>query len=478
MKSKRKLRGRFRQIGVPRNQLNAAAPLQRSILVGRVVEKIPERHYAGRFRQKGVDDGLARGENPSGQSEINPPIMKSPANPKRRILCTTALAIFFFALARTAMATTFMVDVAPDGELVFSPVSVSIQPGDTVMWTWKRSDHSVTSGSPGVPNGLFDSGIQNSGFTFSFTFPNPGTFKYFCQPHGACCGMTGNVMVAGATPTPTPTPTPSPTPTPTPDPNVPAQPLNISTRMDVRTDDQVLIGGFIITGTDPKKVILRAIGPSLSGAGIPNPLADPVLELHGADGSLITSNDNWKDPDELDIEATGLQPSNDLESAIVSTLDPGSYTAIVSGKDGGTGVGLVEGYDLNDAADSQLANISTRGFVETDSNVMIGGFILGGGGGNANVLIRALGPSLADFGVTGALADPTLELHDGNGALVQSDDNWKETQQSEIEATGLQPSNDLESAIFETLAPGGYTAIVAGKGGLTGVALVEVYRLP
>ena len=213
-------------------------------------------------------------------------------------------------------------------------------------------------------------------------------------------------------------------------PPTPAQPLNISTRMEVLTDDQVLIGGFIIGGNDPKKVILRAIGPSLAGFGIANPLADPVLELHGSDGSLITMNDNWKDTQQSEIEASGFQPQNDLESAIISTLDPGNYTAVVSGKDGGTGVGLVEGYDLDEAADSQFDNISTRGFVETGTDVMIGGFILGGADGDASVVVRALGPSLAAFGVTGALADPTLELHDENGALVQSNDNWKDTQQS------------------------------------------------
>ena len=197
--------------------------------------------------------------------------------------------------------------------------------------------------------------------------------------------------------------------------------------MDVRTDDQVLIGG-----NDPKKVVLRAIGPSLSGFGIANPLADPVLELHAADGSLITTNDNWKDTQQSEIEGTGFQPQNNLESAIVRTLVPGNYAAVVSGKDGGTGVGLVEGYDLDQAADSQFDNISTRGFVETGSNVMIGGFILGAESGNANVVVRALGPSLTAFGVSGALADPTLELHDDNGVLVRSNDNWKETQETEI----------------------------------------------
>ena len=250
--------------------------------------------------------------------------------------------------------------------------------------------------------------------------------------------------------------------------------LNISTRMQVLTDDQVLIGGFIINGTDPKMVILRAIGPSLTDFGVDGALADPVLELRALDGSVIASNDNWT-TDRAAIEATGLQPSKDLESAIVATLDPGAYTAIVSGKDGTTGVGLVEAYDLDTAAASELANISTRGFVATGSNVMIGGFILGS---DTNVLIRAIGPSLTDFGVAEALEDPTLELRDVQGTLINSNDNWKVPNEAEIEATGLQPLKDAESALLETLPAGAYTAIVAGAGGTTGVGLVEVYRLP
>ena len=383
-------------------------------------------------------------------------------------------ALFFlFSGAASAATVTVHVgaggmtgsEVKKDGYMdpvfVFYPAFVSIQQGDTVQWIWDDDTHSTTSGSPGSPSGFWNSGVLNDGATFTHVFPDPGTFPYYCSVHGGCCGMMGTVYVAASTPTPTP-----------------AQPLNISTRMEVRTDAQVLIGGFIITGNDPKEVVLRAIGPSLGAFGIADPLADPVLELHASDGSLITMNDNWKDTQQAEIEASGFQPQNDLESAIISTLDPGSYTAVVSGKDGGTGVGLVEGYDLDQAADSQFGNISTRGFVETGTNVMIGGFILGGESGNANVVVRALGPSLTAFGVTGALADPTLELHDQNGALVQSNDNWKETQQTEIEATDLQPTNDLESAMFETLAPGAYTAIVAGKDDLTGVGLVEVYRSP
>ncbi|MBA3544689.1 MAG: hypothetical protein H0T83_09665 [Chthoniobacterales bacterium] len=254
---------------------------------------------------------------------------------------------------------------------------------------------------------------------------------------------------------------------------------NISTRGLIGAGSNVMIGGFIVTGTVPKKVLLRVIGPSLTQFGVPDALADPSLELHGSDGALITSNDNWKQTQQAEVEATGIAPTNDLESAIIATLDPGAYTAIASSKNGVSGVGLVEVYDLDQTADAQLANISTRGFVGSESHVMIGGFILGGGDGDsAEVVVRALGPSLTPFGVTGALADASLELRNGNGDLIRANDNWKEIQQTEIEATGLQPAEDLEAAVFETLSPGGYTAIVTGKDGLTGVALVEIYRLP
>ena len=390
--------------------------------------------------------------------------------PSSKVGASLFIGLLLALCPRQAGAATTTVMVGADG-FSFFPTSVTIDVGDTVEWTWSAGGHSSTSGTPGNPDGFWDSGILNQGATFSHTFPAAGSFPYFCTPH-AFMGMVGSVTVSA------PTPTPTPSPTPTPDPNVPAQALNISTRVEALTGDQVPIGGFIVTGTDPKRVILRAIGPSLASSGVSNPLADPVMELHASDSSLITTNDNWKDSDEANIEATGLAPTNDLESAIVTTLDPGNYTAVVSGKNGGTGVSLVEAYDLDQAADSELGNISTRGFVGTNEDVMIGGFILGGGGANATVLARGIGPSLTDFGVTDALPDPTLELHDDNGALIQSNDNWKDDQQTEIEGTGLQPTNDLESAILATLAPGAYTAIVAGSGGVTGVALVEVYRLP
>ena len=263
-----------------------------------------------------------------------------------------------------------------------------------------------------------------------------------------------------------------------------SQLLNISTRMRVLTGDNVLIGGFIITGCDAKKVIIRGIGPSLNGVGVT--LSDPTLELHQGSTTLAT-NDNWKIDDQTgqsqqaEIEATTIPPKNDLESAIVMTLSPGAYTAILAGKNGGTGVGVVEVYDLDQAANSKLANISTRGFVDTGNNVMIGGLIVGGsGGGSAKVIVRALGPSVPAAGVLG---DPTLELHDGSGTTIATNDNWKiddqtgQSQQAEIEATTIPPKNDLESALVATLAPGNYTAIVRGAGNTTGVGLVEVYNL-
>jgi probable HAF family extracellular repeat protein len=246
---------------------------------------------------------------------------------------------------------------------------------------------------------------------------------------------------------------------------------NISTRLRVETGDNVLIGGFIVTGTQPKKVIVRAIGPSLPLADI---LADPTLELFGPNG-LITSNDNWMDSPNKQEIIDSIPPSNDLESAIIETLPANTgYTAIVRGVNDTTGIGLVEVYDLDSTVDSKLANISTRGLVQTGDNVMIGGFIVLGSEAE-KVIVRAIGPSLP---LGGSLADPTLELFDGNGTLVMSDDNWRDSQESEITATGLAPTNDAESAIVQTLQAGaGYTAIVRGKNNTTGIALVEVYAL-
>ncbi|MGI8956193.1 MAG: hypothetical protein ACR2II_04670 [Chthoniobacterales bacterium] len=256
-----------------------------------------------------------------------------------------------------------------------------------------------------------------------------------------------------------------------------SQLLNISTRLGVGTGENVLIGGFIINGTQPKKVILRGIGPSLESFGIPNFLADPVLELHKPDGSVVT-DDNWKDTQQAEIQSTGIAPSNDNESAIVATLDPGAYTVVLQGKNQTTGVALVEAYDLDQGADSALANISSRGFVSSGDNVMVGGVIAGGGGGGTcSVVIRAIGPSLAEAGVENALPDPSLELYDTNGALIESAENWIDEQSAAIQNVQLEPADGLECALLAVLPPGPYTAIVRGKDNTTGVALVEVYNV-
>ena len=257
--------------------------------------------------------------------------------------------------------------------------------------------------------------------------------------------------------------------------SAPSQLLNISSRLQVQTGDRVLIAGFIVTGDIPKKVIVRGLGPSLLGVG--GALADPVLELHGPNGSLITTNDNWRDLQQAQIEATGIPPINPLESAIVGTLAPGSYTAVLSGKNGGSGVGLVEVYDLNAIAGNSVANVSTRGLVGTGDDAIISGFILGNTGGDDTVLVRALGPSLASDGIASPLANPTLAVYNGEGAQVASNDNWQATQQGAIQDAGLAPTDPLESALILTMPPGNYTAVVAGANGGTGVGLVEVYDL-
>jgi hypothetical protein len=238
-----------------------------------------------------------------------------------------------------------------------------------------------------------------------------------------------------------------------------------------------MIGGFIITGNVPKRVIVRGIGPSLTASGITDVIDDPTLQLFGA-GGQITFNDDWKDLQQADIEATMIPPTDDRESAVVLTLDPAAYTAVISGKNGKTGVGLVEVYDLNSPDDSRLANISTRGSVQTQDNVMIGGFILGGTNMEpARVVVRALGPSLSQSGILDPLADPTLELVNSDGQSVGSNDNWQDDpdQAAQLQALNIAPTIANESAIVAILPPGLYTAIVAGQSGTTGVGLTEVY---
>jgi CSLREA domain-containing protein len=314
---------------------------------------------------------------------------------------------------------------------------------------------------------------------FSFLLDNSANGQFITATATDPSGNTSefsmaSAVVPGPAPTPTPTPTPAPTPTPTPTPTTTL--ANISTRLRVESGDDILIGGFIVTGTQPKKVIIRAIGTSLPLAGN---LADPTLELHGPSG-LIEANDNWVDsPNKQAIIDSTIAPGSDLESAIVQTLPANgtNYTAIVRGVNGGTGIGVVEAYDLDTAANSRLANISTRGFVQTGDNVLIAGTIVVGPNPQ-KVLIRGIGPSLT---IAGKMENPALELRDSNGALLQTNDNWVDSPDKQaIIDTTIPPANDLESAIVATLPGNGasYTAIVRGVNDTTGIAVVEIYALP
>jgi len=247
--------------------------------------------------------------------------------------------------------------------------------------------------------------------------------------------------------------------------------------MNVQTGDNVGIGGFIITGSAPKHVLLRAIGPSITG--LPGVLADPVLELHGPAGFATITNNNWQDdPAQAAlILASGLSPTNNLESAIDATLNPGAYTGVVRGNGGTSGIGLVEVYDLSQAVLAKLANISTRALVGTGNDLVIAGFILGNNSGNTRIVLRGIGGSLTPFGVPNALANPTLELRNSSGALLASNDDWQSdpAQAAELTNAGLAPTNAQESGIALTLGPGQYTALLAGQGNTTGVGIIEVY---
>jgi hypothetical protein len=259
--------------------------------------------------------------------------------------------------------------------------------------------------------------------------------------------------------------------------------LNISTRLRVQTGDNVGIAGFIIRGNASKPVVLRGLGPSLANAGVPANavLNDPLIELHGSNGTLIMSNDNWKDsPQRSQIEGTIFQPPDDRESVILATLAPAAYTGIIKGAGETSGIGIIEVYDNNQAADSDLANISTRGIVSSENDVMIGGFTLGGNNTPTRIAVRALGPSLANSGLSNVLADPVLELHNANGTIMVSNDDWQSDSASaaQLTANGLALPNSKESGIFTSLAPPGqFTAVVTGKNGAAGLGLVEIYNL-
>lgn len=300
--------------------------------------------------------------------------------------------------------------------------------------------------------------------TFRYTTPSGGGIANFSLDD-----ITLDVVCPSNPPVPTPTA---------------ARLLNISTRGLVLTGNNVMIGGFIVKGPGPRKVMVRALGPSLTAFGLTNALGDPRLELHES-SAVIAANDDWQITQlggvitanqSADIQTSGLSPTHSKESALIVSLAPGNYTAVVQGTNDTMGTALVEVYDLATGAGTTLSNISTREFVGTGNDVMIGGLIVGGSA-SANIIIRGIGPSLADFGITNPLQDPMLELHDGNGQLWAANDDWAATQQAQITATNLTPSKNPESAIVATLAPGNYTAIVRGKNNSTGVALVEAFLI-
>jgi uncharacterized delta-60 repeat protein len=347
-------------------------------------------------------------------------------------------------------------------------VADGLNPTGTVTFTLFGPDNGTCAGTP-----IFTStkpvngnGSYNSD---SFAPTSPGTYRFVVTYSGdannnvaatACDAASGSVVVNP----------------------LPGTFSNISTRLRVLSGDNVLIGGMIATGTTGKRVILRAIGPSLTNLGVPGALEDPTLELFQG-STLLFSNDDWQtSSQQAEIAASGFAPGNAMESAIIWTLTPNQgYTAIVRGKNGTTGIGVIEAYDLDHAPASKLGNISTRGFVDVDDNVMIAGVIVGPGNGtNARILARALGPTLSDLGVPGALVDPTLDLVNASGTVIRSNDNWKDDplQRSAIEAAGLAPGHDEEAALIETVAPGAYTAIVRGSNRTAGVGLVEAYHFP
>jgi arylsulfate sulfotransferase len=261
-------------------------------------------------------------------------------------------------------------------------------------------------------------------------------------------------------------------------PTVGPQTLNLSTRGTVASGDNALIGGFIVTGIDPKTIVFRALGPSLTGSGVSGALADPVLTVYDSSGTVIATNDDWQtDQGASEIAAEGLAPTNPSESATLQSLAPAAYTVAVTGKDSTPGISLVEIYDLSPGSNSKLANIATRGSVGLGDSVLIGGFIVGDVA-SATVVVRALGPSLASFGVSDPLSDPTLTIYDVNGSAIASNDNWQDDiNATDIQQNGLAPVNALESAIVLHLPAGAYSAIVRGTGDGTGVGLVEIYNL-
>jgi hypothetical protein len=274
---------------------------------------------------------------------------------------------------------------------------------------------------------------------------------------------------------------PAGTPTPT-----PGLVGNVSTRLPVGTGDNVLIEGFIVQGPagSSKKIMVRAIGPSLAPFGIPDALGNPILEIHDGGNAVVATNDDWATTQvggiitgdqSGEISGSGLAPGNNLESAIIANLAPGSYTAVVRGVGNTVGTGVVDAFDMSAASPARLANIATRGLVQPGDKLMIAGFIIQNG--DVRAVVRAIGPSLSAFGIGNALPDTTLQLRDQNGVIVRENDDWQSDQKQELEATGLQPSDPLEAAVVVTISPGQYTVQVRGKPETTGIGVVQVYFL-
>ncbi len=392
-------------------------------------------------------------------------------------------------------AATYTVN-EPDGSATIT-VTRSGPTTGTATVNYATSDGSATDGSDyTATSGTLTFGDDVTSQTFSVPVLNDTAFESDETVNLTLTNVTGSADLANpstatltivsddaeptptASPTPTATPSPTASPSPSPSPSpAEAQLLNISTRGRIDPGENVMIGGFIVGGNAQKDVIVRAIGPSLD---VNNALQDPVLQLHGPDGSLILRNDNWKETQQQQIEESGIAPEDDRESAIRIRLAPGNYTAVVTGNGSSSGVGLVEIYDLDRAADSRLANISTRARVRTEESVLIAGFMLGGNNAPTRVVLRGIGPSLTQRGVANALSDPILDLRNANGTRVAFNDNWQDdaAQAAELSASGLAPEQPAEAALAATLPPGEHTAILAGKDDATGVGLVEVYDVP
>lgn len=252
--------------------------------------------------------------------------------------------------------------------------------------------------------------------------------------------------------------------------------VNLSTRLEVGSGDRVAIAGFVIQGDRDKPIVVRALGPTLGSFGVSNPLSRPKLRILNADGVEVTRGRTRAEGSDLGLYVRSLSPPDEQEPACATLLSTRAFTAIVESADGSSGVALLEVYDTDVGTTSRPVNLSTRGIVGRGDAAMIAGFVVGGPTPK-RLLIRALGPTLAGFGVSGALADPVIELRNSAGGIVATNDNWRASQQAEIAATPFAPANDAEPAIVATLAPGSYTAIVRGVGDTTGVGLVEVYEL-